>query len=245
MSANHRASATPETQLSPAEAYREILQDVACQIEYMMHMGILGIELKKDKPEKPADITRTLEQVRLDLGDCTRCGLSRGRTNIVFGEGNPQSRVVLVGEAPGGEEDKQGRPFVGKAGELLTKIIENGMDIPRKDVYICNVIKCRPPDNRDPQPEEVAACEPFLLAQLEAIRPDVIIALGRFAAQSLLGTTTAISKLRGGFKDYHGIPLMPTYHPAYLLRNPSGKGAVWEDIKQVIALLKNKQRKRD
>jgi DNA polymerase len=178
-----------------------------------------------------------LKVVREELGDCTRCGLSRGRKQIVFGVGNPNAHLVFVGEAPGADEDAQGEPFVGKAGQLLTKMIE-AMGYAREDVYICNVIKCRPPGNRNPEPDEVAACEPFLKGQLAAIRPRMIVTLGKFAAQCLLRDDTPITRLRGNFRTYEGIQLMPTLHPAYLLRDPSKKKLAWEDLKAVNAALK-------
>jgi len=177
-----------------------------------------------------------LNDVRTDLGDCQRCALHGGRKNIVFGEGNPHAGLVFVGEAPGADEDAQGRPFVGRAGQLLTKIIE-AMKLQRQDVYICNILKCRPPGNRNPESAEIAACEPFLVKQLESIRPKVICALGTFAARTLLKSDVAISLLRGRFHRYHDIPLMPTYHPAYLLRNPAQKRQVWEDVQQIMKLL--------
>lgn len=178
-----------------------------------------------------------LDGVRAELGDCTRCRLASTRTQIVFGSGNPDARILFVGEGPGRDEDRQGLPFVGRAGELLTDIIQKGMKIDRSDVYICNVVKCRPPDNRNPEPEEVAACSPFLIQQIEAVRPEVIVALGKFAAQTLLESATPITRLRGRWHEYQGIPLMPTFHPAHLLRNPSYKRQVWEDIKQVMQRL--------
>jgi len=181
--------------------------------------------------------SKTLAELAESLAGCTRCSLCKQRLNIVFGAGNPQARVVLVGEAPGREEDKKGIPFVGEAGKLLEKILL-AMQLSRQDVYICNVIKCRPPGNRDPQPDEIAACEPFLKQQLALIQPEVIITLGRFAAQTLLKSHVAISRLRGQWYEYAGIPLMPTFHPAYLLRNSSGKRSVWEDMKQVMQRLK-------
>jgi uracil-DNA glycosylase family 4 len=174
-----------------------------------------------------------LEEVRAELGDCTRCKLHGGRHHIVFGEGNPQADLIFVGEAPGGDEDRQGRPFVGRAGQLLTDIIK-AMRLTRDAVYICNILKCRPPGNRNPEPDEITACEPFLLKQLQSIQPRVICALGKFAAQTLLKTDTAISLLRGRFHSYHGIRLMPTYHPAYLLRNPGAKKQVWEDVQMIM-----------
>lgn len=168
---------------------------------------------------------------------CVRCGLAEGRTNVVFGVGDPQARVVFVGEAPGRDEDLKGEPFVGRAGQLLTDIIERGMGVPRASVYICNMVKCRPPENRNPFPTELAACEPFLVRQLGAIRPQVIVALGKFAAQALCRAETPISRLRGEWHEYEGIPVMPTYHPAFLLRNPAAKREVWADIQAVMARL--------
>jgi DNA polymerase len=181
----------------------------------------------------------TLAEVKSELGDCQRCPLGRVRTNIVFGEGNPKAEIAFVGEAPGGDEDIQGRPFVGRAGQLLTKIIA-AMGLTRSDVYICNILKCRPPGNRNPQPDEIAACEPFLVKQLEAINPRVICALGTFAARTLLKTDVPITVLRGKFHSYHGIQLMPTYHPAYLLRNPGAKKQVWEDVQKIMKALPQK-----
>ena len=180
---------------------------------------------------------KSLDALRAELGDCTRCRLSGQRTHVVFGVGNPGARLVFVGEAPGRDEDRQGEPFVGRAGQLLTEIITKGMRLRREDVYICNVIKCRPPDNRNPEPDEVATCEPFLLRQLELIGPEVIVALGKFAAQTLIGSKSPITQLRGRWYDFHGIRLMPTFHPAYLLRNPADKKLVWEDIQKVMGAL--------
>jgi uracil-DNA glycosylase family 4 len=179
----------------------------------------------------------TLPELRAALGDCRRCPLARSRTQIVFGVGDPNARLMFVGEGPGQDEDRQGEPFVGRAGKLLTEIIVKGMRLARDDVYIANVVKCRPPRNRNPEPEEVDACEPFLLRQIELIAPEVIVALGKFAAQTLLRTTTPITRLRGTWHDYHGIRVMPTFHPAYLLRNPAEKRQVWEDVKQVMDIL--------
>jgi len=178
-----------------------------------------------------------LAAIRADLGDCTRCKLhGLGRQQIVFGVGNPTADLMFVGEAPGADEDVQGIPFVGKAGQLLTKIIE-AIGLTRSDVYIANVIKCRPPGNRNPEPDEVAECEPFLFRQIDAIRPKVIVALGKFAAQSLLRTSEPITRIRGREFPFRDAVLLPTFHPAYLLRNPSAKREVWEDMKRVRALL--------
>jgi len=188
----------------------------------------------------PANKPRTgqagLQVLRDEIGDCQRCKLAPSRTNLVYGVGNPDADLVFVGEAPGADEDAQGEPFVGKAGQLLTKMIE-AMGYSRSDVYICNVLKCRPPGNRNPEPDEVASCEPFLKRQLAAIRPRMIVALGKFAAQCLLRDDTPITRMRGGFRSYEGIPLMPTLHPAYLLRDPSKKKLAWEDLKAVNAAL--------
>ena len=178
----------------------------------------------------------TLQAVREELGDCTRCKLSGGRKNIVFGVGNPDADLVFVGEAPGADEDARGEPFVGAAGQLLDKMI-GAMGYRREDVYICNVIKCRPPQNRNPEPDEVAACEPFLKKQLAALRPHMLVALGKFAAQSLCGEQTPITRLRGNVRRYEGLQVMPTYHPAYLLRTPEAKREVWSDLQAVLAIL--------
>ena len=180
----------------------------------------------------------TLEQIKEDIGDdCRRCKLcTLGRSQIVFGVGNPKARLMFVGEAPGEEEDKRGEPFVGRAGQLLTKIIE-AIGLTRDQVYIANVIKCRPPGNRNPEGDEVEQCEPFLFRQIEVIKPRVIVPLGKFAAQSLLKTMDPITRLRGRQFDYRGATLIPTFHPAYLLRNPSAKREVWEDMKKVRAIL--------
>ena len=178
-----------------------------------------------------------LSAIRDDIVDCTRCKLhTQGRTQVVFGSGNPSAQLMFVGEAPGADEDLQGVPFIGRAGQLLTKIIE-AIDLKREDVYIANVLKCRPPQNRNPEPDEVATCEPFLFQQIDAIHPKVIVALGKFGAQTLLRTLEPISKLRGRIFDYRGSKLIPTFHPAYLLRNPSSKRDVWEDMKLVKRLL--------
>ncbi len=179
----------------------------------------------------------TLEAIRDELGECRCCELHRTRQRLVFGEGAPQAELVFVGEAPGADEDAEGRPFVGPAGQLLMKII-GAMGLEREDVYICNILKCRPPGNRNPHPDEIAACEPVLIRQLQAIRPKVICALGTFAAHTLLKSEAPISVLRGHFHTYQGIPLMPTYHPAYLLRNPGAKKQVWEDVQMVMKLLR-------
>lgn len=178
----------------------------------------------------------SLDDVRAVLGECTRCKLCKGRKSIVFGTGSASARLMFIGEGPGQEEDLRGEPFVGAAGQLLTKMIE-AMGFARDQVYIANVVKCRPPQNRDPEPDEVAACEPFLKQQIAAIKPSVIVALGRHAAQTLLRDSTPITRMRGKWREYEGIALMPTYHPAYLLRNPAEKRPVWDDLKNVMARL--------
>jgi DNA polymerase len=177
-----------------------------------------------------------LVAIRAEIGDCTRCKLHPGRTNLVFGVGNPEATLMFVGEGPGADEDEIGEPFVGRAGQLLTQIIK-AMGFAREDVYIANVVKCRPPNNRNPEPDEIAQCSPFLLAQIASIRPKVIVALGKFAAQTLLGIETPISRLRGRFHELGDTVVMPTFHPSYLLRTPAAKRDVWEDMKMVMARL--------
>ena len=194
------------------------------------------------RPEPPAHspepgVIESLAAIREDIGDCTRCKLCNlGRTQIVFGAGNPSAELMFVGEGPGRDEDEQGFPFVGRSGQKLTQIIE-AIGLTREDVYIANVIKCRPPENRNPEPDEVEQCEPFLFRQVDIIKPKVIVALGTFAAKSLLKSTESISRLRGRVFDYRGAKLVPTFHPAFLLRNPSCRREVWEDMKKVRALL--------
>lgn len=178
-----------------------------------------------------------LKTLRKEIGDCQRCKLSKGRTNIVFGEGNVDAELMFIGEGPGMEEDRQGRPFVGDAGQLLTKLIKK-MGFKREDVYIGNIVKCRPPLNRDPEDDEINTCFPFIKGQIEIISPRVIVALGRISSQTLIGLKVPISKLRGKFYQYGNVPLMPTFHPAYLLRNPKDKWRVWEDAQKVLEKLK-------
>jgi len=174
----------------------------------------------------------SLVEIEKKIKKCRKCELEKTRTNTVPGEGDPNARLMFIGEAPGADEDAQGRPFIGRAGQLLTKIIES-IGLKREDVFIANILKCRPPGNRNPLPTEMAACASYLKAQIEAVRPEVICALGKFAAQTLLNTETPISKLRGEFYEYQGVKFMPTYHPAYLLRNQSGKKDVWDDMKKI------------
>ena len=222
-------------------------------LRFAAELGVAGVSrdpnwrtrAAQDEPEQdlvaiaplftgPAE---ALAAIRTDIGDCTRCKLhTLGRRQIVFGVGNPQADLMFVGEAPGADEDVQGEPFVGRAGQLLTKIIE-AIGLTREDVYIANVIKCRPPQNRNPEQDEVDTCEPFLFQQIDVIKPKVVVALGTFAARALLRTLDPISRLRGRVFDYRGAKLIPTFHPAYLLRNPSSKREVWEDMKLVRSLL--------
>jgi DNA polymerase len=178
----------------------------------------------------------TLDEVRTRLGECTRCPLSAGRTTIVFGDGNPDADILFVGEGPGAEEDKRGLPFVGRAGELLTRMIERGMGIPRSQVYICNIVKCRPPQNREPLPNEIAACRPFLDGQIDAVAPKVIVTLGRPATSVLLGRNLSITRTRGVWQDYRGTPVMPTFHPAFILRQytEENRRLVWQDLKAAL-----------
>jgi DNA polymerase len=205
-------------------------------------------ELAPSRPaahsEAPAPVPKhsgeSLEAIQERLGDCQRCPLAKGRKTIVFGDGNPNADILFIGEGPGAEEDKRGLPFVGRAGELLTRMIERGMGIPRADVYICNIVKCRPPGNRDPEPEEVAACRPFLDAQIDSVAPRVIVTLGRPAASVLLGREVSITRLRGNWQDYRGIPVMPTFHPAFILRQytEQNRRLVWADLKAARAAAK-------
>ena len=225
--------------------------DLSAHIDYFGELGVTGVSKDSKWTDReslavavvapaveiePA-LTAGLAEIRMEIGDCTRCKLCSTRTNIVFGVGNPNADLMFVGEAPGADEDEQGEPFVGRAGQLLTKIIE-AMGFERSDVYIANILKCRPPNNRPPEPDEVATCEPFLFKQIDSIKPKVIVALGTHAAHTLLKIDTPISKIRGQVLDYRGdVKVVPTFHPAYLLRSPDRKRDVWEDMKKVRALL--------
>jgi uracil-DNA glycosylase len=228
---------------SARDGASEVRAQIAEHLRFLQELGVPG--LSRDPAWKnagvqpdsglPSDVM--LREIREDLGDCQRCKLHRlGRRQIVFGVGNPNADLMFVGEAPGHDEDIQGEPFVGRAGQLLTKIIE-AIGLKRGDVYIANVIKCRPPENRNPEPDEVDMCEPFLFRQVETIRPKVIVALGTFAARALLKTQEPISHLRGRIFTYRGAKLIPTFHPAFLLRSPDRKRDVWEDMKKVRAIL--------
>ena len=207
------------------------MREVVEQLKFFSDLGVTHLNLGTD------DAPQSLEEVREEIGDCRRCKLWEKRHSIVFGVGNPEADLMFVGEAPGADEDAQGIPFVGRAGKLLTKIIE-AMGMTREEVYIANILKCRPPGNRDPEPDEVETCEGFLFQQIQAVQPRIIVALGRHAAQLLLQTKTPISKLRGEFFQFQNSLLIPTFHPSYLLRNPSSKRQVWEDMKAVQARLK-------
>jgi DNA polymerase len=231
---------------------RALVAAFRVQLEARGRSGLLGVPRSPARtaapsPDRPATSlpegapglhgAAGLVAVRDELGDCQRCKLAPTRKQIVFGTGNPDADLVFVGEAPGADEDRQGEPFVGAAGQLLTRMIE-AMGFSRQDVYICNVIKCRPPQNRNPEPDEVAACEPFLRKQLAALRPRMIVTLGKFAAHCLLHLDTPITRLRGTFHTYQGVQLMPTYHPAFLLREPGRKREAWADLQQVITVLR-------
>jgi DNA polymerase len=229
--------------LNASRAICSLLDQIQSTLRYMADHGCRGFDVSDaskeiingwgQPAEAPAD---TLPVIRSALGDCHRCRLHEKRRSIVFGAGNPKARLVFVGEGPGQEEDLQGLPFVGPAGQLLTKII-NAMGLTRDEVYICNVIKCRPPGNRNPLPDEISTCQPFLDRQLAVIQPEMIVALGTFAAQTLLQTSQPISRLRGESYAYKGIPVIPTFHPAYLLRNQEKKRDVWQDMQKVMRAL--------
>ena len=222
-------------------------EELKAHLEFFEELGIDGVRLEPEwrarrepvEPFEPIEPKVVLRVIREELGaDCSRCKLhSLGRTQVVFGVGNPNADLMFVGEAPGADEDIQGEPFVGRAGQLLTKIIE-AIGLRREDVYIANVIKCRPPGNRNPEPDEVEQCEPFLFRQIDTVKPKVIVALGKFAAQCLLRTNDPITRIRGREFKYRDAILIPTYHPAYLLRTPSAKREVWEDMKRVRAILR-------
>jgi DNA polymerase len=234
------------------------MSDLRRKLEYLQDLGIRDLykreapgdrEEEKDAPDRRisselpglAPVGDTLVQISADIGECTRCRLSKGRNKIVFGDGNPASRLVFVGEGPGADEDAQGIPFVGRAGQLLTQMIDNtaakeGLAIKRADVYICNVVKCRPPENRNPEPDEMEICGQFLFRQLSVIQPKAICALGSTAAKALLGGKDGVTKLRGNWHKWRDIPLLVTYHPSYLLRayNQAAKREAWEDLKKIL-----------
>lgn len=248
--------------MSISNTNNDLLGDLRALLEYQQDMGVKELPVVKratkgvtkvvaphaaapreaarvKEPASPSvgDKQTALDKLRVEIGACTRCRLSAGRTNLVFGVGNADARLMFIGEGPGRDEDMQGIPFVGRAGQLLTKIIE-AMKMRREDVYIANIVKSRPPQNRAPAPDEVKECLPFLIRQVEIIQPRVIVCLGSIAAQNFLGTEEKISRLRGHLQEWRGIPVMPTYHPAFLLRNPEAKKPVWEDMQKVMELLK-------
>lgn len=233
----------------------ETLKNAKALLEYAKTLGMSEVPLEsvpKPRSKQPTAIratsgfseedqknlktAKTLDQIQNLIGDCSRCKLCKKRTKVVFGTGNPSAEIMFVGEAPGRDEDEQGEPFVGRAGQLLTKIIQ-AMGYERKDVYIANICKCRPPDNRPPEPDEVKSCIQFLIRQAELIAPKIIVCLGSTAVQNLLSTDAKITGLRGNLKTWQGIPVMPTYHPAFLLRNPNMKKPVWEDMQAVLKFL--------
>jgi DNA polymerase len=222
-----------------AREAHDLLRSARAWIEEWAEEGVNAFPIAgvatpaEGEPAVASAAAEDLERVRAELGECTRCGLCEKRSTIVFGDGNPEADLMFVGEGPGEQEDRTGLPFVGRAGELLTRMIERGIEMPRADVYICNIVKCRPPGNRNPLPDEVAACRPFLDGQIEAIRPKVIVTLGKPAASLLLGRDVAITRVRGTWHEYRGIPVMPTFHPAYILRQytEENRRLVWEDLK--------------
>lgn len=225
--------------IPPPTTIDTLFDEIKNSLAHLAENGLAGFDCRPETLARIADWGRpptpasALAAIRQELGDCRRCGLSENRTHIVFGAGNPNARLLFVGEGPGYEEDQSGEPFVGPAGQLLTRIIK-AIHFSRAEVYIANIIKCRPPGNRNPEPAEIATCMPFVKRQIRAIKPDFIIALGKIAAQSLLSVDTPISRLRGRFFNFEGIKLLPTYHPAYLLRNPDKKRDVWNDMKMLM-----------
>lgn len=219
----------------------EITELLKKQLQHLRELGVESIRVPAEAPVvKPIQRASAdpFAPIHQEIGDCTRCPLHQDRKHVVHTEGNRKARLMFVGEAPGADEDAQARPFVGRAGQLLTKIIE-AIGLKREEVLIGNVNRCRPPGNRAPMPDEVAACKPFLLAEIAAVQPEVIVVLGNTATKNLLDTREGITRLRGNFQDYKGIRVMPTFHPAYLLRDPSKKRETWEDLKKVRDYLDN------
>ena len=229
-----------------SQKVEEIIADLRSYLEYLRDMGIEALPASEGQSDmafhhsSPLRSTvSTLDEIRKELGDCKRCKLHRTRRTIVFGEGNERAKLMLIGEGPGFDEDLQGRPFVGKAGQLLTKILQS-ISLQREEVYITNIVKCRPPQNRNPEPDEIRNCNPFLMKQISVMQPKIICALGSFSAQTLLQTDTKITALRGKLYDLGGIRVVPTYHPAFLLRNPERKREVWEDMKKIAELMQTR-----
>jgi len=224
----------------PRQELRDLAVGLETWVKFQRRLGWLGEPRPQETPTSPPSAQPakrpTLTEIREEMGDCQRCKLGRGRTNLVFGEGSPQARLMFIGEAPGADEDLQGRPFVGEAGQLLNRMLNN-LGLRREEVYIANVVKSRPPSNRDPEPDEAAACLPFLIKQIEAIGPQVIVTLGKIATHHLLKTDVPITKLRGSWQKFRGIRVMPTFHPSYLLRFPKERHKTWEDMQQVMEYL--------
>ncbi len=237
--ASQATKAAARTAAAPAPPLRLAVSPTrdAIEVRPVPAPAAAAIAAPASTPRDLSVTERTLVAIREDIGDCRRCRLCEGRTNIVFGQGSAGAELMFVGEAPGADEDASGLAFVGRAGQLLTDMIEKGMKMKRADVFIANVIKCRPPGNRPPETDEVLNCQPFLEAQIRAIRPRAIVALGATAAKFMTRTADPISKLRSRFASWDGIPVMPTYHPAYLLRNPAAKKDVWPDLKLVMDVL--------
>jgi len=222
------------------ENVNEMIGNLKSYLEYLKGIGVGFLPISEGDPEEATQVPIvTLDEVRKELGDCSRCKLHRTRRTIVFGEGNEKASLMVIGEGPGYDEDIQGRPFVGKAGQLLTKILQS-VNLAREEVYITNIVKCRPPQNRNPEPDEIQSCSPFLMKQINVIQPKIICALGTFSAQTLLKTETKITTLRGKIYDLAGITVIPTFHPAFLLRNPERKREVWEDMKKIAERMRTR-----
>jgi uracil-DNA glycosylase family 4 len=225
---------------NPRQELQELMVGLSTWLKFQRRLGWLGVPRQEEPMGESARTPRTdrptLTEIREEMGDCQRCKLGRTRTNLVFGEGSPQARLMFVGEAPGAEEDLQGRPFVGEAGGLLNNMLTK-LGLRREEVYIANILKSRPPGNRDPEPDEVAACLPFLIKQIESIRPRVIVTLGKIATNNLLNIDAQITKIRGNWQKFHNIRVMPTFHPSYLLRFPKERHKTWEDMQQVMEYL--------
>ena len=222
------------------ENVNEMIGNLKSYLEYLKGIGVGFLPISEGDPEEATQVPIvTLDEVRKELGDCSRCKLHRTRRTIVFGEGNEKASLMVIGEGPGYDEDIQGRPFVGKAGQLLTKILQS-INLAREEVYITNIVKCRPPQNRNPEPDEIQSCSPFLMKQINVIQPKIICALGTFSAQTLLKTETKITTLRGKIYDLAGITVIPTFHPAFLLRNPERKREVWEDMKKIAERMRTR-----
>jgi DNA polymerase len=223
----HRPRSEPQASEVEPQGHRPRSEPQASEVEQQLGLAV-GERLWGETP--------TLDEVRTALGDCTRCRLCEGRSQIVFGDGDPQADLMFIGEGPGAEEDRRGLPFVGRAGELLTQMIEKGLGTPRSSVYICNIVKCRPPQNRTPLADEAATCRPFLDGQISAVRPRVIVALGKPSTSLLLGRDVAITRVRGTWHEYRGVPVMPTFHPAFILRQytPENRRLVWDDLKAAL-----------